>query len=122
MNLEKLSAAPWRASGCDKHSEIRNPVLSCFMVRGPNGPAQSVDDKEFAALARNAFDVMMRRGWTVKKLYPDKSEWGIETRKGWWFENASQNGESMNSLCWYPDPFTALVEADKWYVANVEKE
>jgi hypothetical protein len=65
--------------------------------------------------AELAFDVMIRRRWGV--TYPPGA------RKGW-----IVNGPDVPEQFWkpnpenWPDPFTALVEADKWMKENVEKE
>ena len=68
----------------------------------------NADDAEFIVLARNAFDIMMRRGW-----------WAQKRGEGWAVYN---NWIPLPSdpLTW-PDPFTALVSADKWYRKHVEK-
>lgn len=75
-------------------------------------------DPEFAATAAEAFRVMMRRGWRPSRDRPD----------GGWYVSNRQMIEATVGLpderypkrIW-PDPFTALVEADKWYRENVEK-
>jgi len=60
----------------------------------------------FIVLARNAFDVMMRRGWSVRKDLDGE----------WFCMESSRDGLAIKAK----DPFTALVEADRWYKANVE--
>ena len=70
----------------------------------PNYPGDDV--------AQRAFDVMMRRGWEVRR----------ESR-GWIVPNYAQHWYvpmSTQESHW-PDPFTALVMADEWFKANVEK-
>lgn len=74
----------------------------------------------FYALARNAFDVLMRRRWLVECITPPCD--GFPDGPGW---TASFHGMYMDpNECMlpggFPDPFTALVEADKWYRENVE--
>lgn len=64
------------------------------------------DDAEFYLLARNAFDVMMRRGWYPR---PHFGKWRAHGADGYMGDE-------------FPDPFTALVETDKWYKENVEKK
>lgn len=71
-------------------------------------------------VARAAFDVMMRRGWTVSCLSLDdepKNFWVVRMLAGFdmplRFLTLSHGGR-------FPDPFTALVEARKWYRENVE--
>ena len=64
-------------------------------------------------VAKVAFDVMMRRGWGVKRL----------NNTGWWFAwdkdrpVIEDKGLEFSGLA---DPFTALVEADRWYKEHVE--
>lgn len=64
-------------------------------------------DLTFLQLARAAFDVMMRRGW------------GVENRGGW-YATSKYGDRAVGGTDLYPDPFTALVEADAWYKQNVE--
>jgi hypothetical protein len=94
MNLENLPPAP---------------CYECFCKECCGG-----DNDEFIVLARNAFDVMMRRGWFVVPNYM--------TRPGtaWRVKTAWPNCE----VEWkeWPDPFTALVEADKWFRENVDNK
>jgi len=73
--------------------------------------------ERFAALACNAFGVMMRRKWHVEPN-DDGTAWRVWSGDGvWWYSR----GEMPPQIEW-PDPFTALVEADKWYVENVESK
>ena len=60
------------------------------------------------ALGRKALDVMLRRGWQPLR-YDDG--WGIAFHR-----------PMPTRLTWlrWPDPFTALVESDRWYRENVE--
>ena len=95
MDLSKLTPAPWVIGG-DLHL-------------GETGWSTEFADIEFIELARNAFDVMMRRGWNpVRGYYSDASLWAAEDVDG--------------TICdlHATDPFTALVAADKWYRENVE--
>lgn len=65
-------------------------------------------------LAKRALDVMMRRGWGVQP---------VDISDMWW--RAMKHGLEGDLVpvqftpVW-PNPFTALVEADAWYKANVE--
>jgi hypothetical protein len=115
MDLSKLTPAPWVSdkdgrvwldSGCDSS-----------LVADLN----EEDDAQFCALARNAIDVMVRREWTVTKwgYGESKDKWGVTTFKGDWPHELLGMGPLANS---HPDPFTALVEADSWYKANVENK
>lgn len=80
----------------------------------------------FIALARNAFDVIVSRYW--------KYDWWGEKHEddedgnptgGWRLDWESCLPVWSGLMAWnnkhaWPDPFTALVEADRWYKANVE--
>ena len=121
MDLSKLSPAPWT---CITLNETTDPYPD--VVEGPpDDPSQQYSiidrleraDFEFVALARNALDVMMRR------------KWHAEFFGGAWHVYDSRNYDSRNyripfyesdkcSPC--DDPFTALVEADRWYKENIE--
>jgi hypothetical protein len=83
------------------------------MVTGSDEEARV--DAVFIALARNAFDVQMRREW-----------WPVPARNGQWIVRSPDNaldvmeGPPERDFQTWPDPFTALVEADRWYRENVE--
>lgn len=95
MDLEKLTpkqagSVPWR------HSQMNNT------------------DWAFYELARNAFDIQMRRGWTPLKAEAT----AIVPNDG-----TTKSGRLVLEClgkCHRPDPFTALVEADRFYRENVE--
>lgn len=129
MNLDKLTPAPWYegkpyAEMCDCFTGTLGGVCSNVWADGGHDVTKlcaglGEDDAKFMALARNAFDVMMRRGWT---LYRDGG--------GYWIAVVEYGGSPIiraddGELCWYtglrPDPFTALVEADKWYREHIDK-
>ena len=129
IDLTKLTPAPWSTGGTFmpgspaeqqwvwgprvKHTDQSGTVVA-ERVKPTNAA--------FIALARNAFDVMMRRGWyacrvsvgtqtgDVEKYRLSKDFRYIIENEDWWL--ASQK--------WYDDPFTALVEADKWYRDHIE--
>lgn len=84
LDISRLTPAPWRYSKMT--------------------PA----DWEFYELARNAFDVMMRRRW-----------WFVPCKNGWKVRFPERDYTFEEQV--FADPFTALVEADCWYVANVER-
>lgn len=92
IDLANLTPAPW--------------ISAPFKSDGSGGTWLDIADAHFIAIARNAFDVMMRRGWSVKCFQSGR----------WYVDNGS---EYLNSA---DDPFTALLEADAWYKANVEAE
>ena len=108
MDATKLSPAPWVAEGCYVEG-------NGFMMFDDDG--HNIDEAEFIALARNAFDVMMRRGWSPVQM-PHSDQWGVQTDERW---NRKPELIERNGLCIVADdPFTALVEADKWYKENVD--
>ena len=107
IDLNWLTPAPWTADGCDVRGPLnadRCPMMSIYDEGG-----HSETEAAFIALARNAFDVLIRRGWGVVRF---TDGWKVFLSDDWSF---------LRSACW-ADPFTALVEADKWYKANVEKK
>ena len=105
LDLSKLSPAPWVNCGHE-----------LFFGRQRQGTRHQQilkeADAEFCALARNAFDIMMRRGWGCS-----------HGPRGWWvncpMEVCLKFGVNFKMEP-FPDPFTALVEAEKWYVEHVE--
>lgn len=76
-------------------------------------------DLAFIALARKAFHVMIRRGWSPSLIVN-----GVRT--GMWIvvgEMQSPKQFEVHQLKFaFDDPFTALVEADKWYRDNMENK
>lgn len=124
IDLMKLTPAPWfddgyRTYGPTEGADKRNgPVLfeykNCFETDESDGP--------FIALARNAFDVMMRRGWIARR-HPEvtlESRWHVDFISPGFDTLLSR--EQTGYVHRHADPFTALVEADAWYKSNVEKE
>lgn len=142
MNVEKLTPAPWVADlmhglhqvRCSRYAGVAGHPFKAKGFSGFDGEKSvelidgfkevpySDEDCEFIALARNAFDVLMRRGWNCYQL-----------DDGWYVEDGGNKGENpgkilcairqrdgTNEILHWPDPFTALVEADKWFKENVE--
>ena len=70
-------------------------------------------------VARAAFDVMMRRGWTLQRRLVNGafSEWYVMES-----DDPDACGVTAGNVDCWPDPFTAIVEADAWYRENVEKQ
>ncbi len=85
MNLDNLTPAPWEVSG----------GRSAFVVANA--------DAEFCCLARQAFDVMMRRKWSV-----------VHAEEGWYAIDEKGVGVEYHTSKDWPDPFTALCAADEW--------
>ena len=103
MDVSELSLGPWFSHGTQLCS---GSVFSANVVAEFKAEA----DAKHAALARNAFDVMVRRGWFPISV-PGRGMWRCGTR-----------GQHFGvETIEYADPFTALVEADKWYREHVEK-
>lgn len=76
-------------------------------------------DLEFIALSRNAFDVMMRRGWTaIPMRRGDELWWSVRLKDGSDMDLKFIVNSPSRGL--FSDPFTALVEADKWYRENAK--
>ena len=112
LDLSKLTPAPWVAwhkptetmADEDFHLVAGLPIL-------PRDHSFSFleMDAEFIALARNAFDVMMRRGWAAVEV---GGHWQVRDRNGWDLPLSFYVTEHKGR---FPDPFTALVEADAWF-------
>lgn len=104
----------WRIFGVGDFTTKADADRACECVNACAG----LDDIGFIGLARNAFDVMMRRGW-----YP--VPFGKPVKWRVWHPNAGCRGFKglpPFDLGPWGDPFTALVESDKWYRENVEEE
>lgn len=136
MDLSKLTPAPWHAGRMDtvsydgdgtgpyKNVYHDNPKgkmhlgerLPDTVARGEGDADECRANAEFIALARNAFDVMMRRGWQVLLI---DGKWHV-------FDRILPDGKGFGWIGGVgayeipADPFTALVEADAWYKANIE--
>lgn len=122
IDLEKLSAAPWR------HNGFHTIISGDFRIAECDLDLSGVEceaNADFIALARNAFEVMMRRGWTADKSSVEGEGWRVMmfgdhfafTEDG---EAGTFRSDRITAIPHWPDPFTALVEADAWYRANVE--
>ena len=109
IDLSKLTPVPWAVRHGTMDSTVfcgsENPLDADCGFNLPNR-----DDAEFIALSRNAFDVMLRRGWGV----------ALEQNDSWTVRHAEPGSvDPVVDRSW-PDPFTALVEADAWYKASIE--
>jgi hypothetical protein len=117
MDMSKLTPAPWTCrpscAGADWGFDV--PELEDADYRDSRFGNQA--DAEFIVLARNAFDVMMRRGWNPCKSSLS-GNWRIDMNDGDYFTIPL---DATDIEPWeFADPFTALVEADRWYRENVE--
>lgn len=110
MDLSKLTPAPW-SSVAQMWGDSAVPTGKFVLAHGKTPVAIFLNeaDCDAAALARNAFDVMMRRGWH-SRLLPDGRGWTVDVAQCRHYGDKGM----------FADPFTALVEADRWYAANVE--
>ncbi len=126
LDLHNLTPAPWEGYQGDTddaqtvYVQVVGPDRKCLFDTCNSTAAVVSDDSDsdgpyfrdevglanlrFAAAARNAFDVMMRR-----KIFPiiRCGKWAVDVAP---CQHISAD-----------DPFTALIEADAWYKQNVEK-
>ena len=109
MDLSKLTPAPWFME-----LEQTKIILSSASVQRI---AWVFDENhtEFMALARNAFEIMMRRGWQPKRHI--NGQWTVDDSCG----GMNEPFRVACHLSW-SDPFTAIVEAYRWYRGNVGKD
>lgn len=129
MDLSKLTPAPWLIHEDLESGGVYIPrkLGGCPLLH-PELDDDPVDlaALEFAALARNAFDVMMRQNWVPVRVY---GQWHDHGRKSPPFNRVMGYRWTVREIEWgfgndvyFTDPFTALVEADKWYRENVESK
>lgn len=115
LDLSKLTPAPWTTE--PGHNEKDERWGYCHET-GPfviTGREPDTDD-HFVCLARQAFDVMIRRGWTAVKNPYTKKWFAAETA----FSDCSFE-HIRGDILSFDTPYEALVEADKWYSEHVEK-
>jgi len=117
MDLSKLPAAPWIASAGIVTNEADDSPRLADCTWGDVDDDATASIAEFIALARNAFDILLLRGWSVCRF---KDGW-IATIP------LDQTSAEFRAICWgkqpslvAEDPFTALVVGDKWYRENVD--
>ncbi len=128
IDLTKLSPAPWEPDYEDgtiegilmmaHHANINTAVRL--------GEDYSRTNLAFVALARNAFDIMTRRMWFPRFVGT------VDGQQQW----MAYSWVALKNVCeiaadfratecvrhWlYPDPYTAIVETEKWYCENVEE-
>jgi hypothetical protein len=91
--------------------------------RNFNGIVARVPSKEVAELIvkeHNAGVVMRERGWGVIKV---DDEWSAVESTGqrimvW--QRAMVRDIPLPSVLSWPDPFAAILEANTWYIANID--
>lgn len=124
----KLTPGPWGSLHCVYTSANSLPFgqwTAEFRFNGEAGPVATPDDFRFISIARQAFEVMMRRQWFPRFI-------GSSNGKQQWVAYSWSNGCSLRDSTaavmsrqpgeWvFDDPFTCLVEADKWWKECVEK-
>ena len=115
MDLGKLTPAPWASRPGNPGDCVISKAAGNVTVAAEID--EDTSDAAFIALARNAFDVMMRRGWNAAR----------DIHRTWFVQNTNCNAIHRvedndylagSRIARFPDPFTALIEADKWYAAN----
>lgn len=113
MAFDPSKAKPWRLDGKDNFGAGWVHVVEDDggLVAG----FEEKEDAEKAVLAIAALGVMMRRGWGVMARECNRG-WRVLRQDGAWLWHEKHGDYFVGN-----DPFTALVEADAWYVANVEK-
>lgn len=109
LDLAKLTPAPWNeASWAKDHGRVTTPCGGFDVGEG------RAADAEFIAIARNALDVMMRRGWYAVPCNADAVKWIVVNAFAVQLERGGNTGTYFTAS----DPFTALVAADDWFKAN----
>lgn len=128
IDLNKQHPAPWRLEDQDD---------GFYCIVDANGRYVAGLDRFFGhvglavaeriVLEHNAGDVMTRRGWNACKS-PCDDNWRVDMNDGGWLMRYADGSlaiedepEKMTSPAEWPNPCTALVEADKWYRENMEK-
>ena len=106
LDISKLSPAPWHVEDYPSSwpSITSGPADDASERRSIDDPMEPFD-MAMCAMARNFLDITMRRGWGVI-VHPDG--WGVDVIL-----------PKLRLMRW-DDPFTAVVEAEKWWVANME--
>jgi len=84
------------------------------------------EDWEMCCAARRVLDILMRRGIFPVQVANGWSVW-CTTPQGWpaCMFGVALTDQRLKPSLWpgpWPDPFTAVEEAEKWYVENVERK
>jgi hypothetical protein len=133
MDLSKISPAPWQADERVRCAAVYSGEkvncfddlddVICYKEFGEPASEARIANWEFIALARNAFDVMMRRRWFVVP-----QSWAFDEGKGakivrrWGVRGDGFDLDEIPRNGTFSDPFTALVEADRWYKEYVDSK
>ena len=115
IDLTKLTSAPWHTGGTTfRPSGPRKNVWSEAAKGMQSGEILAencrANDAEFIALARNAFDILMCRGWSVYRR--SNKKWAVDVP----LRIPHDGGIAVFER---DDPFTAVDEAEKWYKEHV---
>ncbi len=119
MKAEMLTPGEWFANDDNEvWSDVGDihALVADFKRESTISRGNPQADSAFLVRAKKAHDVMLRRGWMPSRN-ESGSMWSIQDCWGDWPLELA--GFSRAGGCW-SDPFIALVEADKWYAANVE--
>jgi hypothetical protein len=137
MNLEQLSPNPWKwekiTPSCECPEGIYDEgaltllsdsgvVIQPLGGEGAGGGWWDLqvneDDAEFITLARNALDVLMNRKYWQVRFNPGNQKWFVDFHSKRFDTILAR--EKTGYVHDHLDPFTALVEADRWYKENIE--
>ena len=114
-DLTKLPPAPWGVARDRETGWHFIPHVGGFPMLNPETECEAdLEALHFAALARNALDVMLRREWWAVPFYRQE---GLARSAPMvrWFRVAAHYAlpSRLKNMEW-PDPLTCLVEADQW--------
>lgn len=113
IDLEKLTPEPWTHGVCGNCNLIHfdgDDVHGVGIIHNP-------EDLEWVVKANVAWWVMMRRGWNPSRM--ENGRWYVMFKEPYTSLFHLFTKDTGND---FPDPFTALAEAEKWHVANKEVE
>lgn len=116
IDLTHLDPAPWQAIPGDGGGAVTDAEGFAILLPAAGGTnvRQAEAALAFAALARNAYDVIIRRNWLPQKRV--SGQWMVEDERGNLLYR--EDGSRIIADC----PFAALVEADRYFAENVEKK
>lgn len=120
LDLSKLTPAPWELVLQDWQPPqlLAADKMSGLIGTGHTESAEAM--LQFAALARNAFDVKVRRGWSeirIDGLWMAVDDRGRPIDDTWLVQHPDRTPTMQR---FWPYPYISLVEANKWYRENVE--
>jgi hypothetical protein len=138
IDLTKLISAPWFVNYSEETDDYGNgpaglaigpheeDFADTFMFSQNFSAAEGTPEEletafEFVVLARDAFDVMLRRGWHCGKHRWDR-QWTVYAgdekvvRTGMYCKTSEEYCRPFLG----DDPFSPLIEADKWHRENAE--